>query len=278
MDDQQRSERLFSGELLIYKQVPAMLALIETADQQLRTALSGIYPPTAQQHLNRATFLQHTGAVQTAFRRDPAMRALFFKVLEQCGVDLETTCYDHFPMRIVPTDNSHDGALTAAIGHHRDSWGSNIHCQQNWWAPLYPLEPQRSITFYPDYWQQPLANTTAQWCFEDYLASRKKSELERAVAYPSAPGPTETVNEQNAIQIMLEPGDVLNFASAHLHASAVNTTGLARFSIEMRTICTDDIAADRAAPNVDNEGSSAMYQWFRHIDDKTPLRTPLTAS
>jgi len=269
--DRERSERLFSGELLIYRQIPAMLELIEQADARLRTALGGLEPDTAQHHLGRDEFLDRTGQVQTAFRKDPAMHALFFDVLKQCGVDISRTSYDHFPMRIVPFANSHDGAQRAAIGHHRDSWGSNIHCQQNWWAPLYTLEPQRSITFYPAYWHQPLANNTAQWRFSDYLASRKQSEPERAVEYPSAPGPAEPVDESEAVQIMLNPGDVLNFASAHLHASAVNTTDKTRFSVEMRTISDHDLQSERFAPNVDNLGEPPMYAWFKSITTLQPL-------
>ena len=271
LTDWQRSERLFSGELLIYRQRPAMHQLIALADQMLREALNGLEPSRAQARLSREQFLQLTGQVQAGFRRSEDARALFFEVLRQCGVDTAETGYDHFPLRVVPFDTSHQGAMTAAIGHHRDSWGSNIHSQQNWWAPIYPLEPQRSITFYPHYWRQPLANNTRHWSFEDYLASREQSELERAVAYPSAPGPEEPVNEQGAVQIMLEPGDVLNFASAHLHASAINTTAHTRFSVEMRTIYQPDIAAQRSAPNIDNEGTPAMYQWFKNIESKQLL-------
>lgn len=271
ISDQERSERLFTGELLVYRQIPAMLALIEQADSQLKAALDGLDPDQAQHHFERDEFLKRTGTVQTSFRKDPKMRQLFFEVLKQCGVDIQHSYYDHFPMRIVPFANSHDGAQRAAIGHHRDSWGSNIHCQQNWWAPLYSLEPQRSITFYPDYWSQPLANNTAQWRFTDYQASRKQSAPERSVAYPSAPSPSEAVDERNAVQLMLNPGDVLNFASAHLHASAINTTQRTRFSVEMRTICQADLEAGRFAPNVDNEGTPAMYSWFKSITTLEPL-------
>lgn len=271
ISDQERSERLFSGELLIYRQIPAMLELIEQADIQLKEALDGLEPDTAQYHFDRDEFLNRTGQAQTAFRKDAGMRTLFFEVLKQCGVNIDATYYDHFPMRIVPFANSHDGAHRAAIGHHRDSWGSNIHCQQNWWAPLYTLEAQRSITFYPDYWHQPLTNNTEQWRFSDYLASRQQGAPERAVDYPSAPGPTEAVDEGGARQIMLNPGDVLNFASAHLHASAINTTTRTRFSVEMRTICEDDLEAGRYAPNVDNEGVPPMYSWFKSISGLKPL-------
>ncbi len=271
LDDTERAALLFAGHLLIYRNIPAMRQLIDETDQQLRHILGGLDPVFAQHQLSPEQFLQLTGEAQTAFRTSGHNRALFFQALAQCGVDLSQTCYDHFPMRIVPGRQSHQGAMTAAIGHHRDSWGSNIQSQQNWWAPLYPLEPERSITFYPDYWQQPLANNTAQWRFADYLQSRKHTAAERQVAYPSAPQPTETVDESAAVRIMLEPGDVLNFASAHLHASALNTTQATRFSVEMRTVHIPDLHQQRQAPNIDNQGEPAMYPWFKSIDGGVPL-------
>jgi len=278
LSDRERAVRLFDGELLIFQQRPAMLELIDVANQMLLEALDGLAPPTAQRTLTPEQFLQRTGRAQARFRKNRAVRTLFFEALRQCGVDTRRTCYDHFPMRIVPFDNSHDGALTAAIGHHRDSWGSNIHSQQNWWSPLYPLEPQRSITFYPDYWRRPLANTTDSWTFEKFLASRARSEVERAADYPSAPWPTEAVDESNAIQILLEPGDILSFASAHLHASAINTTNFTRFSVEMRTIGLTDIETGHTAPNVDNAAQQPMYNWFRMIEDETPLSSKLQST
>ncbi len=271
LTDTERAELLFAGHLLIYRSIPAMAQLIEETDQQLRRVLNGLDPVFAQHQLAPEQFLELTGQAQTTFRTSAHNRALFFQALAQCGVDLSQTCYDHFPMRIVPSRQSHQGAMTAAIGHHRDSWGSNIQSQQNWWAPIYPLESERSITFYPEYWQQPLANNTGQWRFTDYLESRNQSAAERQVAYPSAPQPIEPVDESGAVKIMLQPGDVLNFASAHLHASAVNITQATRFSVEMRTVHIPDLHQQRQAPNVDNQGEPAMYKWFKGIEGGVPL-------
>ena len=41
--------------------------------------------------------------------------------------------------------------------------------------------------FYPAHWLKPIANTTAQWSFKEFLASRKKAAPGKAAAYPSAP-------------------------------------------------------------------------------------------
>ena len=276
IDDPQRATHLFRGELLVFRQIPAMQQLIDRTDTLLRNRLGGLEPARAQHQLSPEDFLQLTGEAQSEFRKSLWPKALFFEALQQCGVDLAETFYDHFPLRVVPcdrnNDGSHNGAHRAAIGHHRDSWGANIHSQINWWAPIYPLETERTIAFYPDYWNKPLANNTASWRFENYLAERRKVPEERRSAYPSAPQPLEKVDESGVVKMVIAPGDILCFASAHLHASVPNSTDASRFSVEMRTIHHGDLQAGRAAPNVDNAATTPMYRWFRSIVDKRPLQ------
>lgn len=271
VSDQERAERLFAGDLLIYRNIPTMSELVSYSDKHLREALDGRDPTTAQQHFSREAFIERTGKVQTAFRTSEAPKTMFFRALKACGVDLNETYYDHFPMRVVPYSDQHQGALRAAIGHHRDTWGSNIQSQINWWAPLYPLEEERTIAFYPRYWDRYLANNTSTWSFDDYLATRKRTPIERQVNYPSAPHPTEAVDESDVVKVVLQPGDILNFSSAHLHASVVNITNATRFSVEMRTINRQDLRLGREAPNQDNAAATPMYSWFRSILDKSPL-------
>jgi len=272
IDDQQRAELLFDGHLLVYLQRSSMLELIDYTQSLLKIELAELEPSSAQHFLNPEAFLQATGAAQTRFRTDPKARQLFFQVLRECGVNTHSCYYDHFPLRVVPFSTSHTGAHRAAIGHHRDSWGSNIHSQQNWWAPIYPLSSERTIAIYPAYWQQSIANTTDSWSFKEFLAARSQSAIERRVAYPSAPTPTQIVDESAVVKLVIEPGDVLNFASAQLHASVPNTTDATRYSVEMRTVHIADLNANRRAPNLDNLAVQPMYQWFKNIETCQKLK------
>ena len=272
VSDKDRAEKNFKGDLLIYQNITAMHELIAYADQLLLDALDGIEPPKAQDHFSPDEFLKRTTKVQAYFRNSQAAKDLFFKALEQCGVDLNETYYDHFPMRIVPFDKSYDGAQCGVIGHHRDSWGSNIHSQINWWAPLYELEEDRTIAIYPDYWHKPIENNTSTWSHADYLKKRKEAEKELEVSYPSAPSPQAYVDESGVIKVMLTPGDIVSFASTHLHASVPNTTKFTRYSVEMRSMNKKDLTLNRTAPNVDNAATKPMYQWFKHILSKEKLK------
>ena len=50
-----------------------------------------------------------------------------------------------------------------------------------------------------------------------------------------------------------------------------NSAGVARFSIEVRTVDAGDVADDHGAPNVDGEAPRVAKDWFRLVDDGTPL-------
>ena len=271
ISDKERAERCFNGELLIFRNIPAMHELIEFTDNMISEALGGVAALEAQHHFLPEEFLQRTGSAQASFRNSQIAKDHFFKAIEQCGVDLNNTYYDYFPMRIVPFDKDYNGAEYGEIGQHRDTWGSNIYSQINWWAPIYELEEDRTIAVYPDYWDKPIANNTDTWSHLEYIKKRKETPAEREVSYPSAPSPQVEVNASNMIKVMLEPGDVLCFSSAHLHGSVPNTTEIPRYSVEMRTINKHDLAANRSAPNVDNAGEKQMYQWFRNISNKEKL-------
>lgn len=272
LSELQRSEMLFRGEVLVFRDVKAMFELIGYSDQLLKKHLGEGDPTTVQQRLDESEYLNLMGKVQHEFRTSEQPKKLFFEALSQVGVDSNTTYWDHFPLRAVPCGESYNGGRCGWVDVHRDSWGSTIDAQLNWWAPIYSLTPQRSMAFYPDYWDKPLANDTASWSIDEYIRQRNLlPSQELKVPYSSVPLPTEPVEQSNICPVMIEPGDLLCFSSAHLHASMPNTTDRTRFSVEMRTVNINTVLAGNGAPNVDNAGPKPMYQWFRRISDNHSL-------
>jgi hypothetical protein len=139
-----------------------------------------------------------------------------------------------------------------------------VYAQTNWWAPIYPITPGRTIAFYPAYWSSPVENTSGDWDLEEIRSGRSSA--------PLVPEPTEPVDTASELRPVIEPGDLLCFSGAHLHASVPNSTGVARFSVEVRTVDARDAAEDgRGAPNVDGEAPRVAKDWFRHVVDDTPL-------
>jgi hypothetical protein len=197
---------------------------------------------------------------------DPHVSRLLGAALEEVGVDPERTYWDRIHLRIVPP--AAGGGQVGTIGVHRDTWGSNVLSQTNWWLPIRPLASERTIAFYPTYWSRPIENNSASWDLDEIRERRRKGERD----VPIVPEPTEPVDTDSELRIVLEPGDLLCFSGAHLHASVPNTTSEARVSVELRTVNADDLPRDRGAPDLDGRAPLVPLEWFRSMADGRPLR------
>lgn len=270
IDDAQRGELLFRGDLIVFEQVPALRELCLLTDRLASEALD----PSEGSPRGPSRGDQYDDALdglRERFRKTAAAQALFRSALEHVGVDLERTCWDwlhlriQLPERTVTRDRG-------TLGFHRDTWSSNVYAQTNWWTPISPLTSERTIAFYPAYWSRPLANTSADWDLDVIRARRRSARLGREpVAVPLVPEPCEPVDTSSELRMVIQPGDLLCFSGAHLHASVPNTSGRARLSVEVRTVNLDDLARSRKAPNVDGRAPRVAIGWFRRIPDGQPL-------
>ena len=264
LEDGQRRESIYDGDLLVFKKVRPMEEFCAFTDALIREVFGTTDPVRAQFELDREKYLSRVEIVQKRFRKDARAKDLFLAALGYVGVDLRRTFWDWLYLRVSPHGEEHSGRRTAKLGFHRDTWSSNVYAQTNWWAPIYSISPGRTIAFYGEYWGKPLKNTSANWNLEEIRSGRSSA--------PPVPEPTETVNTASELRPVIEPGDLLCFSGAHLHASVPNSTGVARFSVEVRTVDARDAAEDgRGAPNVDGEAPRVAKDWFRHVVDGTPL-------
>lgn len=263
LEDGQRRGSVYDGDLLVFKKVPPMEELCAFADGMIREVLGIGDPERAQFELDRDEYLSRVEALQKRFRKDDATKELLLAALGHVGVDLRRTFWDPLYLRVSPHGEEHSGRRTARLGFHRDTWSSNVYAQTNWWAPIYPISPGRTMAFYGEYWDKPLKNTSGEWDLEEIRAGRP--------GVPLVPEPAETVYTASELRLVIEPGDLLCFSGAHLHASVPNTTGVARFSVEVRTADAGDAAEGRGAPNLDGEALHVASGWFRHVRDGTLL-------
>jgi hypothetical protein len=264
LEDGQRRESIYDGDLLVFKKVPPMEEFCAFTDALIREVFGTTDPVRAQFELDREKYLSRVETLQKRFRKDARAKDLFLAALGYVGVDLRRTFWDWLYLRVSPHGEEHSGRRTAKLGFHRDTWSSNVYAQTNWWAPIYSISPGRTIAFFREYWEKPLKNTSANWNLEEIRSGRSSA--------PLVPEPTETVNTASELRPVIEPGDLLCFSGAHLHASVPNSTGVARFSVEVRTVDARDAAEDgRGAPNVDGEAPRVAKDWFRHVVDGTPL-------
>ena len=268
LEDGVRCESVYGGDLLVFEKVTPMEEFCAYADALIREAFETDDPVRAQFELERGEYLSRVEALRKRFRKDDAAKELFLAALGHVGVDLRRTSWDSLYLRVSPHGEEHAGRRTAKLGFHRDTWSSNVYAQTNWWAPIYPITAGRTIAFYPDYWEKPLKNTSREWDLEEIRAGRSSA--------PVVPEPTETVDIASELRPVIEPGDLLCYSGAHLHASVPNTTGVARFSVEVRTVDIGDAADGCGALNLDGEAPRLASGWFHHVNDGTPLLAAVT--
>lgn len=276
-----RREILFSGGFVIFKQIKPIKALCDYTDQFARAYFSQYDPQIAHHHLSNDVYQKAVHDVQRAFTRDSKAKQLFYAALAFIGVDLRATYCDWFPLRIQPGTQKHLTSNTTGLAAHRDSWYANLFCQTNWWLPIYSMLAQHAVIFYPKYWDVPVANNSKDWDLHAFRAARQRvreagGDLEALTKAYRHITPTESLDETDGVRFILEPGDILSFSLAHLHASALNDSDLARFSTELRTIHRENWLSGRGAKNIDGLSTGDSTEDFFNMHDGSPLQVHVT--
>ncbi|MFW5969014.1 MAG: phytanoyl-CoA dioxygenase family protein [Halofilum sp. (in: g-proteobacteria)] len=267
--------RIYAGDLLIVRGTRATARLVAFFDTELRTAFACAAPAEAQFSMAPGEWHGLAARLRTAYRRDRRAAKLMRDLLADFGLDAARTAADALNLRAQPHDDDPGPDPRHTLGAHRDTWASNVYQQINWWLPIYPVTPGRTITFFPACWDRPIANDSADWDLVAIRAEVRAARREgRAPAIRNTPDPAETLDPSGSMPVVVEPGDVLIFSGAHLHASVPNASGATRFSLEMRSLDIQDAAAGLGAPNIDGAAPHTAWHWFRRLD--TGERLPTT--
>jgi hypothetical protein len=273
LSDKSRNHLLYNGDVIIFEQLPAILELNASLDRIVQNTFGEITKdfvfgePISKQF--GAAFNTRIEQLQKCFSEEPRFTALFRSALKQTGMDIECNYADALFLRCVPPllkNNMYRGR----IAHHRDTWGSNIQQQINWWSSLCSTTEENTLVFYPEYWGKPIENSTSEWSYSAFCEARvfAKQQGILHIDYPYAPEATRPILCDNPVSIITNPGDLVCFSSAHLHASTEKPRGYCRFSIELRTFAEVDAYLNTPPENVDNANLEPRYDWFKRLSDK----------
>jgi ectoine hydroxylase-related dioxygenase (phytanoyl-CoA dioxygenase family) len=190
-------------------------------------------------------------------------------LLRELGCNLDKTYFDVPKMR----SSTSDGYLTSGIAYawhpHRDTWYSAPACQINWWMPMYEITKDNAMAFHPRYFSKPVANTSAGYNYYLWNQQHRGGHVAQFTKEDPRPlpKPTEPVEMDPQIRLVVPPGSIIMFSGGQLHSSVPNTSGVTRFSIDFRLVNTDDAVARRGAPNVDSQCTgTTMRDYLRGSD------------
>jgi len=263
--------RLFEGSVLRFDGHEALDALVALLRRRIDQAMGGAAPPDAENLLTPESFLERAQAAIAACEGAPSLRDALRAAPEAVGVDVKRTFWDRLRLRVQTSNPAYSAGRTMTLPAHRDTWGSNMMAQINWWMPVYPVTAGRTVAIHTEHFTRPIANTSDTWSFEALKARRSTGDT----TYPNLPVATESPDPTMAHPIVVDPGTLVAFSSAHLHASVPNRTGLVRYSIGVRTVDIDDVRQGLGAPNVDGHARGVRTEWFRRVTDRLPLPAAL---
>ena len=258
------SARFFDGRLVLFAGLDPLDRLVGRARALVEEGF-GDAPTTAERGLSAAAFSAAAVAVRRAVAEDAEINGAWRDTLAAIGFAPETIYSDRMRLRVVPSRAAVRSVSAMPLQAHRDTWGSGAMAQVNWWLCLYPVAATRTMVIWPGLFRQPVDNTSGDWDFDALMAARREGR-----DYPQLPVARTPPAADQGEAVVIEPGTLLGFSGAHLHGSAVDDSGITRFGLDTRTLWQDDIAAGRAAANVDGAGGQVHGDWFRRLSDGEP--------
>jgi hypothetical protein len=270
--DAQRRKMVFDGALLFYSASPASSALCDWAKQTVREAFGDLDPEHAQEHLSVQQFVSIVGALKTRFTNAAETKRLLKAYLVEMGVDPEVTYFDVPRLRVVPHSDYLSSGVSYAYKAHRDIWYSSPTSQLNWWMPVWDVTTERTMAFFPNYWDKQMENTSADFDYGEWTrVGRALAASQIGQDTRKHPLPLHPVTTEDEFRYATSSGEAVVFSACHLHATVPNTSDKTRFSLDFRTVNLADIRNLQGGLNVDCKARGSTLGDFLRVDDLQPI-------
>jgi hypothetical protein len=268
MNDEQRRQHLYNGQLFVFSPCPSAIAFCEFARELIEEAFAPLEPREAQYSLPVEEYVAILAKLKPYFIHHPKSKQFMQGILSELGCDLSKTYFDVPRMRTA----THGGYLTSGIAYafhpHRDTWYSAPSCQLNWWFPIYDIESENAMAFHPRYWSQPVKNGSSGYNYYEWnKESRKNAAQHIKKDTRKQPHAEEPLELEPQLRLVSKVGGIIIFSGAQMHSTVPNTSGRTRFSIDFRTVHIDDVVAQRGAPNIDSACTGTTLRDFLRATD-----------
>jgi hypothetical protein len=278
LTDVWRRHALYGGDLFTYSATEGSSALCALGRDLSERSFAPHDPQIAQEHIPAETYVEILAELKPAFIHHPSAKEHIARMLAELGCDTEKTYFDVPRLRTMAHGEYLKAGLAYQFHAHRDTWFSAPHQQLNWWLPVYEIESENSMAFYPRYFSEPLQNSSADYDYAEWnrtgrqLAGKQVKKETR-----KQPRAEEPIDLKPDVRIVTAVGGVLIFSAAQLHATVPNTTSRTRFSIDFRTVHLDDLTDGVSAPNLDSQSTGTTLRDFMRASDLEALPEEIVA-
>jgi hypothetical protein len=263
LSDDERRDLLYGGQLFVYSPTPSSLALCDFAQKLSEEAFAPFDPRQAQFEMSAEQYAAILQVLKPKFIHHPRCKQLIQELLKELGCELEKVYFDVPRLRTATSDDYLSSGLAYAFHPHRDTWYSAPQNQINWWLPVYDIVPENSMAFHPRYWEQPVKNSSRDYNYYRWnRESRSSAAQQIGTDTRKQPRAEEPMELDPQIRLVLKPGSVILFSGAQMHSTVPNTSGYTRFSVDFRTVHSDDVCSRRGAPNIDSQCTGTTLRDF----------------
>lgn len=270
---EQLRARLYRGDLFLLSATDASRTLASEARALLAGAVGGD-PRTAHERLSNDELFEKIGAIRRTLFLDPHFHQRVREVLASLGLDPQAHAFDPIRLRVV-VHRGHENPLARAVYYpHRDTWYAHPQAVVAHWIPLDDLAPEETFVFYPERFQEPVANDSERFDYGSWV----KDGWGRKIGWQNKrdgldahyPATLDAPDAGPAVGFSCRHGDNLLFAGAHYHRTLPQSLGRTRYSLDFRFVHLDEMTRGLGAPNVDSRCTgSAVVDYVR-----TPAASP----
>ena len=267
MSDEERRRRLYGGDIIILSATPSSLELIALANDMLARAFAPHDPRYVHQHLTAEEVNDVLKVLKPSFIHHPDCKRLITQIMEEHGIDLEKLYFDVPRMRSAYPEDFFCSGIAYAFHPHRDTWYSAPMCQVNWWLPIYPLDRENCMGFYPRYFEEPIENNSEIYNYYEWNEKSRAQASQHVKSDTREQPKAQQDLEPVTVRFMPPPGGIILFSGAQLHETVPNKAGVARYSIDFRTVHYDDALTRTGAPNVDSRCTGTTMRDYLRASD-----------
>ncbi len=254
---------IFDGYIIIFKSNPYISKICRWIRNDVIEKLSrNIFYGNFEDIREKIVQNKKLEKYQEEFKRYKLMKKYFKFFLNSIGLRTNKIFLDQICFRFSsPKSMRNLGTLQKALAH-RDTWGSNMREQINWWFPIKNIFDSNSLYVVPEYFNKFINNTSDKWSYFKYKKNPQK--------YASTPFVKDLKIIENK-RIIIKPriGDIVCFSGHHVHGSGSGES--IRLNIETRSISLGDCLNFKTPKNLDYFGENKKPKWFKNIESNQCL-------
>jgi hypothetical protein len=272
IEEPRRRESIYRGDFHLITGHPASLAIVDFARELIGEAFGDADPERAQHGMDKESFIERVSPLKSRFVNDDRAKELTRDLALAMGCDPEDTYFDLPRLRVIPSEEYLTTGVSYNYKAHRDSWYAHPTTLVNYWVPVFDAVGENVMSMYVGYFDRPIKNGSGDFDYDTWVAeSRFAAAKQVGKEERPHPLPLEPVDDTSEIRIAGRAGDIMMFSTCHLHASAPNTSGVTRFSYDLRTISMSDFRSGRGPVNIDTEATGSTLADFLRVSDLRPL-------